>query len=178
MLALERTDGAFAVSGFLPERADAIRLARWIDSAGVPLDNEVRVDAVLAERVTDVFRVNGIEAEVRSLSAGEAVVETQVVDTDGLARIEARVLEDVPQLRSLALENVPPPPAAEVERAPPHDPGKRVSLVVATEPAHVVTEDRSRYFVGATLPSGHRIAAIEENVVHLEKGGVTTELQF
>ena len=175
-LALEREPGGGGVVlGFVPERADAIRLERWLAAQPEPLRNAVLVDARLAERVDDVLRVNGIEASVRSLIEGEAIVDTAVADAETLARIEARLDEDVPQLVSLELANVPP--VAPPEETP-YDPGKRVALVVATAPAYIVTKDRSRYFVGAMLPSGHRIRAIEENVVHLEKGGVTSELQF
>ena len=175
-LTVERVaSGRLVVGGFLPEQADAIRLERWLEAQPETPRNEVLVDARLAERVEDVFRVNGIEAGVRSLDGGEAIVDTAVADTAELARVEALVNEDVPQLVSLTLANVPPVSAP---KDTPYDPGKRVALVVATAPAYIVTTDRSRYFVGAMLPSGHRIRAIEENVVHLEKGGIETELQF
>ena len=174
-LALERVeDGAPRVTGYLPRRADAIRLERWLDAQPERPRSAVAIDERLAARVEDVFRVNGIEARVSSLVGGEARVETAVADAEELARVEARVREDVPQLAAMAIENTPPPPAEET----PYDPGKRISLVVADTPAYIVTDDRARYFLGSPLPSGHRIVAIEKNVVRLEKGGETTELQF
>jgi len=167
--------GAPVVRGFVPARADAIALERWLAAQPERVASAVLVDTELVERVEDVFRVNGVEAAVRSLVAGEAVVDVRTADVEALARLETRVTEDVPQLVALTLENSPPPV---LEDAVPVDPGKRVELVVATDPAYVVTRDRSRYFVGALLPSGHRIAGIEEGVVHLEKGDTVTELKF
>ena len=58
------------------------------------------------------------------------------------------------------------------------DPGKRISSIVAGDPPYVVTSDGTRYFEGALLPTGHRIAAIEEHQVVLELGGVRTPLVF
>ena len=175
-LALERgAGGAARVTGFVATRADAIRVERWLESQPERVVNAVLADAVLAERVADVFRINGIEAEVRTLEDGVAAVATRTDDAAALDRIETRVAADVPRLVALEIENVPP--VAAPARTP-FDAGKRVALVVGSPPAHLVTEDRSRYYIGAILPSGHRIASIEDNVVLLEKDGATSELQF
>jgi type III secretion protein D len=49
---------------------------------------------------------------------------------------------------------------------------------VPGDPAYVVTADGTRYFQGALLPTGHRIAGIEERRVVLELNGVQTPLVF
>ena len=58
------------------------------------------------------------------------------------------------------------------------DPGKRVASIVPGDPPYVVTVDGTRYFEGALLPTGHRIAGIEERQVVLEIHGVRTPLVF
>ena len=62
------------------------------------------------------------------------------------------------------------------------DPGKRVAAIVSGNPPEVppylVTADGTRYFEGALLPTGHRIAAIGQHEVLLEKDGARTPLVF
>jgi len=67
-----------------------------------------------------------------------------------------------------------PPPAPPVS----DDPGKRIASLVAGASAYLVTVDGARYFVGAILPTGHRIVAIERTAVALERDGQRTSLNF
>ena len=80
-------------------------------------------------------------------------------------------------VKELALRNtatpLPPPTPPVVD-----DPNKRIASLVPGEPAYVVTADGARYFVGALLPSGHRIAQIAAQRVVLERDGQQTNLNF
>ena len=67
-----------------------------------------------------------------------------------------------------------PPPMAPL----PDDPGKRIASLVPGEPGYLVTADGSRYFVGAVLPSGHRVTAIAQQRVTLERDGQSQTLNF
>ena len=58
------------------------------------------------------------------------------------------------------------------------DPGKRIASVVPGDPAYLVTADGARYFVGAMLPTGHRITRIDGQHVTLERGGEESTLNF
>ena len=55
---------------------------------------------------------------------------------------------------------------------------KRVVSVVGGEDGYVQTRDGSRYFVGAVLPDGHTVTAIEEQSVTVQKDGRITNLTF
>jgi type III secretion protein D len=55
---------------------------------------------------------------------------------------------------------------------------KRVVSVVDGEPAYIVTSDGARYFVGATLPEGHRVLAISNGSVVLERDGERVVMTF
>ena len=52
------------------------------------------------------------------------------------------------------------------------------SAIVPGDPAYVVTADGTRYFTGAVLPTGHRIQAIQANLVQLERDGQISQLTF
>ena len=58
------------------------------------------------------------------------------------------------------------------------DPNKRIASLVPGEPAYVVTVDGARYFIGAMLPSGWRLAQVARQSVTLERDGRQTTLQF
>ena len=58
------------------------------------------------------------------------------------------------------------------------DPGKRISSLVPGEPAYLVTADGSRYFLGALLPSGHRVMQIAKGSLALELNGQQLILNF
>lgn len=173
-LGVSEENGTTVVRGALADREAGMRLRRLLDAEPGPVDDRVVVESVLAEAVLDVFRVNGVAATLVSVRGGEVALRTAVADPARLAEVRDKALRDVPALAALEIENAAPTPDSATEP----DPGKRVALVVADEPAHLVTDDRSRYFLGALLPSGHRVASIEENRVMLEKDGVATELRF
>jgi type III secretion protein D len=174
-LAVVQTDQGATINGYLHTKQEARQLDQWLDETGLVITNDVVVGEMLAERVHDVFRVHGVAADVQVNDGGQVVVATQVADTDLLASVDERVRADVPGITGLTIDNTPPAPANDIEAAPVVDPGKRV---VSVAPDYIVTEDRSRYFVGSILPTGHRIDSIENGTVLLEKDGVTTTLEF
>jgi type III secretion protein D len=44
--------------------------------------------------------------------------------------------------------------------------------------AYLVTADGARYFIGAMLPTGHRITQIQHGSVTLERNGEQSTLRF
>lgn len=174
-LMVEQTDQNATINGYLDTKQEARQLDQWLDETGLVVSNDVVVGEMLAERVHDVFRVNGVAADVQVSDGGHVVVATQIEDTDLLASVEERVKADVPGIAGLTIDNTPPAPTDDIETAPEVDPGKRV---VSVAPDYIVTEDRSRYFVGSILPTGQRIESIENGIVYLEKDGVTTPTEF
>jgi hypothetical protein len=55
---------------------------------------------------------------------------------------------------------------------------KRVVSVNEGPPAFLVTADNSVYFVGATLPEGHKIMSIKNGAVTLERDGEQIVMTF
>jgi type III secretion protein D len=104
-------------------------------------------------------------------------VRTALADPAPLAGIERLVRRDVPGLHSLQPINEPPrhtpSPIPALD-----DPGKRVASIVAGAEPYVVTVDGTRYFVGAMLPTGHRIELIDGSRVELEREGERSAIVF
>ena len=169
--------GELRVDGYLETTAERAQAERLL--AGVHLDArwQVWVNEQVASAVQDVYRVNGASARVESLGAGTVRVSTSVADAASLEAIRNLARRDVPGLTSIEVRNTAPPQRSAATPVL-DDPGKRISSIVAGAPPYLVTIDGTRYFEGALLPTGHRIAAIEEHQVVLELGGVRTPLVF
>jgi type III secretion protein D len=175
--AIVQPDGHIELRGRLATVAERTRLDAWLAAHQLTPRVEVQVDEVLARDVTEVFRVNGVAVQARVVSPGRVVAEAAERDTDRLARAEEVVRRDVRGLTQLTLRNTakplpsPTPPVTD-------DPGKRIASLVPGEPGYLVTADGSRYFVGALLPTGHRITQIASGHVTLEYHGEQSTLNF
>lgn len=170
------TGQGLRIGGEVASSAERARAERLLATQGVTATWQVQVNELLGERVHDVFRAHGVAAEVQTLGAGTVRVSATTDDPLALERVAAIARRDVPGLRALELDARPAP--QRVSARPLDDPGKRVASIVAGDPAYVVTADGTRYFLGAMLPTGHRIASIDEHQVVLELGGETTSLAF
>ena len=172
-----RGNGQVVIRGRLATAAQRDDLSRWLQDAPLAPVVEVAVDEELVREVTEIFRVNGIAVSAKVAGPGRIAAEAAERDAAALARAEEVVRRDVRGLEALSVRNTakpvaPPAPAVN------DDPGKRIASLVAGASAYLVTVDGARYFVGAMLPTGHRIVAIEKTAVALERDGQKTSLKF
>lgn len=170
-------DGVPRIVGRLATDAQRTRLAAWVAAQPRALALDVRVDEALAREVAEVFRIQGVPVRATAIGPGRVQVQAQEADAARLARALEAARRDVRGLDALELANQPPPAP---KPAPPvvDDPGKRIAALVPGEMAHVVTADGSRYFVGAQLPSGHRITQIDAQALLVERDGEISILSF
>jgi len=175
--AVRGADGALTLRGRLATDSARQKLDAWLLALGVPARVDVVVDEAVAREVAEVFRVNGVAVKATVAAPGRIDAEAAERDAERLARAEEVVRRDVRGLEQLAVRNtakplpLPMPPISD-------DPGKRIASLITSEPAYLVTADGSRYFVGALLPSGHRVARINPGSVTLELHGQQTTLNF
>ena len=175
--------GALQISGYLETAAQRARAEQLLAADQLPrapaaaqAQWQVWVNEAVVGAVQDVFRAKGIQATVEAVGPGAVRVQTSVADPLMLDEVRSTARRDVPGLAALEVHNTVP--MAQGRPAVVDDPGKRVASIVQGDPPYVVTVDGTRYFEGALLPSGHRIAGIEEKQVLLEFNGVRTPLIF
>jgi len=168
-------DKELLVTGHLDTLAQRSELERALTQQ-TPARLAVWINDQVAAGVGEVYRLNGIAAEVRSSGPGVVQVRTREVDTAALEKAQAVARRDVPGL--VQLEPVNDPPPAPPSKTTPNDPGKRLAAIVPGDPAYVVTVDNTRYFEGAMLPTGHRIVSILSDHIQIERNGVVSDLKF
>ncbi len=175
-LNVENRDGQLHVTGHLDTQAQRSRLEKALADQS-PARVAVWVNEQVSAGVADVFRLNGIAADVRASGPGVIRVHTREADVKQLEHVRDIARRDVPGLKQLVAVN-DQPPAVPQQGATIADPGKRVAAIVPGDPAYIVTADGTRYFEGAMLPSGHRIVAILHDKVQMERDGVGSVLAF
>jgi type III secretion protein D len=170
-------DGRLTLRGRLSTQVQRAQLDAWLAEHRFAPVVEVWVDEAVAHDVTEVFRVNGVAVRTQVAGGGRFAAEAVEPDADKLNRAAEVVRRDVRGLQALDVRNSAkpvPPPAPPV----PDDPGKRIASLVPGDLAYLVTADGSRYFIGAMLPTGHRITQIDKSSVTLELHGQLATLNF
>lgn len=173
----EGANDEIQVSGYVPNEADRQRVQQLIDAQGLRATVSIETGEELARSTADVARLNGVEAQARTLGAGVVELRSAPLDADGRSRIEGLVRRDVPGLRKLVFRDAPTIDSQDNIKTV-ADVTKRVSSVVAGDPSYIMTADGGRYFPGAMMPSGHRLVAITEQTVVLERNGRRIVLKF
>ena len=180
-IVLDSGSTATTISGYVGTRQQFMKLNEIVAEHPRRVLNRVVSNEEIQDQISNVLRVNGVSGTVEAIGMGAFVAQTTISSDDELSKLETIVRQDVGALSSFDLLGETPAPEAPPEVATETaktDLGKRVVLVNSQAPAYIVTEDQSRYFLGSMLPSGHRIVAIMEGRVLLERSGEKTELIF
>jgi len=174
---VEGNRGKFLIKGNLDTKVEHILLEKITERMDVLVNLQISIKEQLLDSVEEIYRVNGVKAEVQHLGPGIVQVNTEETNTQQLSRIVEIAKQDIKGLLEIIAENEEPAVKLEPEVIV-DDPGKRVASVVPGNPAYLITVDGARYFVGAMMPSGHKISAISKQQVMLDKRGEVTTLEF
>lgn len=154
------------------EPAAAQALRQQLAQRGWRVAAQWQTPAQLLAAAENVFRTHGISVSLRYLGDGR-LEAAQVDPADPRIRELAQtVRSDVAGLNELRFAPYTPPRPAVT------DPGKRMTAIVNGPAPYIATADNSRYLVGALLPDGHRVRAIDAEGVQLERDGTTTRLRI
>lgn len=164
------------IDGVLPRGPDLRRLQEDVQRRRWTAAIRVRTNDTLVQNVSDTLRTNGVDAEVHAIGPGLLVATTQIsLDPARLETLRAKIVHETPGLRQLVINGAS---GGDVGLLVAGDPNKRVVSVVGGEDGFVKTSDGSRYFLGAVLPDGHTVTAIDGQTVTIQKDGRSTTLTF
>lgn len=168
--------GRLRVSGVVSDAEQADKLREALSrspAAGAEVD--LRSGNGIARDVVDVLRLSGIAAEGRYLNDGQVEVRGHFGDQAKLQNVvESRAMREIGGLKKVATVNLDTPPAA--APAKPADESKLISEVVGGNDPYIVTRDGSRYYVGAKLPGGGTLQAIDGHDVIVDTGKTVKHL--
>lgn len=172
----DETGGVF-VTGIVTDEAARVRAQEALRAAHVPGTVDVRTTIDLANAAAEVARLRGLEANARPTGRAMVELHTTALQPEARTGLIDAIRSDVGGIRRLALiDDLVPSNETPVRTVA--DVTKKVSTVVAGDPAYIRTADGARYFAGAMMPSGHRLVAIKDQTVVLEKNGRETRLTF
>jgi type III secretion protein D len=168
----QRADGEPLVRGVVPDQNAAALLKTRLQQANPRAQLQLRTGEAIADDVSEFLRLNGIEAVARYLGEGRVEVRGHLGAEEPLAQaIQSRAMRDIRGLRQVMAINLDGPTHADPTAAKRGGgSAKRVVTVVAGSDPYLVTADGSRYYVGAQLPDGRRLAAVESNEILLQDG--------
>jgi hypothetical protein len=130
-----------------------------------------RSGASIAHDVAEVLRLSGIACEAQYNGEGAVTVSGHLGDPKALeAIVKSRAIREIVGLKRVLAINLDHPGGS--MRGTAVD-GTRIVSVVASADPYVVTADGSRYYVGASLPQGGRLAGVKEGEVLVERDGRT-----
>lgn len=167
--------GRVRVSGIVADAAQAEKLRAALSGGATGAEFDLRSGASIARDVVDVLRLSGLRAEGRYLNDGQVEVRGHFGDQAKLQNVvESRAMIEIGGLKKVVTVNLDAPPAP--PPAKPADDGKQIAEVVAGNDPYIVTRDGSRYYVGARLPGGGTLQAIDGQDVVIDTGKTVKHL--
>lgn len=169
--------GAVIVSGVVANDAERTKAQEALRDRGIHATVNLQTSAELAQAAADVARIHGLEAIGRPISRTGVELRVTRMTDDQRGKLASAIRTDVKQLGRLVFrDDLPPRDDTPIRTIA--DATKKVSTVVAGDPAYIQTVDGARYFSGAIMPSGHRLITIQGDTVFFEKNGRQTQLKF
>jgi type III secretion protein D len=168
---------AVTVTGVVTNEGQRVKAQEVLRDSGVSGTVDVQTSNEIAQAAADVARGRGLQANARAISRTAVELRTSPLSDEARFGLVQAVRADVRQIGPLRLrDDLPAADEAEIKAV--SDLTRKVSTVVAGDPAFIQTADGARYFSGAVMPSGHRLIGIEGSSVYLEKNGRKMRVQF
>jgi type III secretion system YscD/HrpQ family protein len=161
--------GRVRVSGIVPDPTQGEKLREALSRSPAAADVDLRSGSSIAHDVVDVLRLSGMQADGRYLNEGQVEVRGHFGDPAKLQKVvESRAMREVGGLRKVVTLNLDTPPAPAPSK--PADDGKLIAEIIGGKDPYIVTRDGSRYYVGAKLPDGGILQAIDGQDVLVDTG--------
>lgn len=163
-------DGTLAVSGLVANDAALARLRAWIASNAPDSRLEVQTVDGMAAAAGDLLAAQNVAGRARPVGSSGLVVEGPFLPTDRKRELVSLIRRDLPLVRTVEFRVTGDHGAQELAYFF-NSPGYGAVSFVDGNPGHITTEDGSRWFEGAQLPTGHRIVKVGQGQVTVERDG-------
>jgi type III secretion system YscD/HrpQ family protein len=162
--------GTVVITGAVTDDRDAERLAAFASENFPGALVEVETASGMAAAASDVLRANGVAAETKPVRPGVIAVVADYLPVDRQDELTALLRRDIPTLRRVEYRTGPGRGSEDLRHF--FNSGRfGAASFVDGDPGFIVTADGSRWFTGATLPTGHRVVEVGRGQVTLERAG-------
>lgn len=169
-------DGTMAVTGVVRDEDELGRLRALATQWGGGVVVDAQTGSALASAAADVLQARGVAAHVASIAPGALVVSAGYMPMDRQERLRGELRKDLPAIRRLTFR-VDDGLEASPLQAFFTQSGAGLATVVA-DPPHILTADGSRWFPGATLPTGHHLLSVSPTAIIFEKDRRTEQINL
>ncbi len=162
--------GNLMIAGTVRDDAAADRLNALVAQDFPDATVSVTTTSAMAQEASDILRTNHVDAQARVVRNGVLEIESEYLPVDRQVELTALLKSDIPALRHVAYRMTS-------ARGPDdlryffNSPKYGAASFVDGHPGYIATADGSRWFSGATLPTGHRIVSIGSGRILLERAG-------
>ena len=167
----EKPGGKMVVQGVVPDAHAETQLRDKLKTDAPEAVVQVRSGPEVADDVSEILRLKGIDATANYEGQGQVRVHGHLGDEGALSStIQSRAMRDIQGLKKVIAVNLDrsqPPARNDGPKS------KRVISVAGGRDPYLVTADGSRYYVGAQLPGGSRLVAVEGSEIVLDSAGKT-----
>ena len=123
----------------------------------------------IARDVEEVLRLSDVSCNAHYDGNGAVTVHGHMGDPKVLATvIQSRAMREIVGLKRVLVVNLDDPHSS---ASPTQVDGTRIVSAISGDDPYVVTADGSRYYVGAELPQGGRLAGVPGDEVLIERNG-------
>ncbi|MEM7701896.1 MAG: hypothetical protein AAF251_08170 [Pseudomonadota bacterium] len=176
-LSIERAryGGGLSVVGLVSGEDDIARLKDWSETEHPDVTLGVATLQSAAEAADNLLAAHNVDADVFPDGTRDLLIESEFLPQDRKVELEALLKRDLPRVGIFTFAN-------SAERGESdlayffNAPGYGAASFVSGDPSYIVTEDGTRWFEGANLPTGHTIIAILGNRVTVERDGLRDTL--
>ena len=135
-----------------------------------------RPGADIAHDVEEVLRLSDVASDAHYDGNGTVTVRGHLGDPKVLATvIQSRAMREIVGLKRVLAVNLDDRHGS---GAPTQVDGTRIVSVISGDDPYVVTADGSRYYVGAELPQGGRLAGVDGDEVLIERNGQVEHMRL
>lgn len=163
--------GQIAITGLVRGNSDAARLRQWAQLNHPDIMVNVTTITEAAEAATNLLAAQNVDAVARPSGADRLIIEGPFLPKDRQNELTRMLGKDLPRVAAFTFE----PSTERGERGLAYffnAPGYGAASFVSGDPGYIVTEDGTRWFPGASLPTGHKIIEIADNTVIVERNGL------
>jgi type III secretion protein D len=176
-LHIVRDDGnhRLVVQGTLRTDADLAKLRSFVATNFDTAIVDVETTEAHAAAATEILTSQGIDAQAKPVATGTLLIDGEFLPQDKQIAVRKMLQGDLPAVKTIRFKTND----ARGERGLQYFFASTefgIATVIEGDPSYILTADGTRWFVGATVPTGHKILSIGSDRISFEREGRVDEL--